>query len=153
MPASNQRMLAAGLSGVLGVLPDMAIEYGAYLLRVSHATTGLELASIIYRADQPSLAQALVGTLAHLVAGGVLGLVVLLVLTWSGERYAVPRGLCVGAAFWLNHLVLVPSFVAPRFQLTRTVSESLVYLLSLLGWGATTAYLTARWGGRMTGKG
>lgn len=67
-------------------------------------------------------------------------------LSLSGRDFAVAKGGASGAVFWLNHAIIVPSFVAARVPLRCSPAESLIDLLALVLWGAITAYVLTRFG-------
>ncbi len=148
----KDRLLLGGTAGALGILPDLAIEYGAYFLGFSHTTTGMQLAEIIFLAKSPSVGEIAIGTLAHFITGAVLGAALLMMLAWSGDRAFLLKGAGLGAALWLNHTILVPCLAAARVQLERTVPESLVDLAALLAWSMSAAWLIVRFTGEQTSR-
>ena len=77
----RDRLIAAGLAGLLGIIPDMLIEYGSLWAGLARATTGMNLAGVIFMSGDLDLPRIIVGALAHLIAGGVLGPILLLMLS------------------------------------------------------------------------
>jgi len=149
----RDRLLATGLAGLAGAIADMAIHWAGVLLRLGelHTVTGYYLAQIIFASTRVNNAQLILGELAHLLAGGTLGMAVLIMLRLSGRDYALAKGAALGAILWLNHVIIVPSFVAARISIIRSVSEVLIDLAALIAWGAVTAVILTRLLSRIPG--
>ena len=142
----RDRLILAGLAGLAGTCAEEAVYWIPVLAGVVRAkvTTGYYLASIIFAHDSPAAAQILLGELTHLISGGMLGVAVLFLLSWSGRQSVLIKGAALGAVFWLSHVILIPSFVAPRIKIEQSMAGVLLDLVALLAWGAVTAVTLKR---------
>lgn len=142
----RDRLLLAGLAGLAGALADALIHWGCVLagLIETTATNAYYMAALIFAGENATAGQLLLGQLAHLISGGVLGVAVSFLLSRSGRRWALVKGAALGAGFWLNHVIIIPSFAAARVRMEQTAPGVLVDLLGLIAWGVVAAAIIAR---------
>jgi len=142
----RDRFILAGLAGLAGVIANSLVHWAAILVDVSHihGTTGYYLATIMFARARLSPAEILLGELAHLTAGSMLGLTVLLMLVWTTQTAALVKGVGLGAVMWLNHVILVPSLVATRVRLVFSATDILIDLAALIAWSSVATYVLVR---------
>jgi hypothetical protein len=142
---SDDKVIRAGTAGLLGILVDQALEWGAVLFKFTDSMTSHMLAMIIYSSHQLSTGQVIIGEIAHLIAGFVLGIVPYGFYRWSGKSYPIVKGAGIGAGMWLNHSVLIPCFVDPRIHLVPTTATLIVELIGIVAWGIVSYAAIVRW--------
>jgi predicted neutral ceramidase superfamily lipid hydrolase len=150
----QDKVILAGTAGFLGILADEFIEWLAFLLKLCDSMTIHFIGNIIFSSYFLSSTQLIISELAHLIAGFILGIIPLYFYRWSGQKYPLFKGAGIGAGMWLNHAVLIPSFVDPRIHLIQTTSALIVELIGIILWGivsylfivkyAKTGQLTSR---------
>ena len=143
----KDKLILAGMAGFIGVLVETSLDYLFVLLRISNATTAQFIASIIYCSHHLNFTQLIVGEIGHLIAGAVVGLIPLVLYFWSGKAYALIKGGAIGAGLWLNHVILVPSFVDPRIHLIFNTPSLLAELFALIFWGIVAYGIIVKYGG------
>jgi hypothetical protein len=131
----RDKILLAGIAGLIGILADEVIEWGAFLLKLTDRITIHMIGSIMYSSLQLNSTQILIGEVAHLIAGFVLGIIPLVFYLWSGKEYPVLKGAGIGAGLWLNHSIFIPSFVDARIHLIPTTASLIVELIAITLWG------------------
>lgn len=142
----NDKIILAGIAGFFGILADELIEWSALLLNISDSMTIKMVAQIIYSTHQLNGTQLIMGEIAHLIAGFILGIIPFLFYLWSGKKYPVIKGAGIGAGLWLNHAVLIPSFVVHRIHLMETTSTLIVELIGIMIWGIVSYLIIAKYG-------
>lgn len=142
----RDRLILAGLAGLAGAAVDALIHWACVLagLIEAAATNAHYMAAIIFAGEKAATGRIVLGQLAHLISGGVLGATVLFLLSRSGRQWAPVKGAAMGAGYWLNHVVLIPGFVAARVMIRQTPAGVIVDLVALVAWGAVTAAVLAR---------
>ncbi|HEX3047437.1 MAG TPA: hypothetical protein VHY08_21980 [Bacillota bacterium] len=146
----KDKILLAGAAGLMGAVSDALINFLCFWLKITNETTSHFIAGIIFSSYSLNATQILMGLIGHLIAGAVIGLIPLLIYLWSGKKYPLIKGLAIGAAMWLNHVVLITSLVDRRFHNVPTESGILVELVSLSIWGIVTYGIIAKYGPQIT---
>jgi hypothetical protein len=142
----KDKLILAGVAGLIGNLVDELVDFLAFFLKISDSTTPHFIASIIYSSHNLNFTQLIVGEIAHLLAGMVLGIIPLICYLWTGKKYALIKGAGIGAGMWLNHVVLIPSLVDHRIHLTLSTSSLFTELVSLTLWGMISYLIIAKYG-------
>lgn len=128
-------LLLSIMAGVLGTLGDDVVHWTAMLLKVVKSTTGHYISQLIFPHQKVTLEKLLMGEFTHILAGGTLGVAIILILKISGFDYSVLKGSGFGAVMWIVHVVVIPNLVAPRPYLFRTFNEAVVDMISHVIWG------------------
>lgn len=81
------------------------------------------------------------GEFTHFLAGGILGIALLLILFVTGSRFGVIKGIGLGLALWIVHVAIIPNLVSPRPYIYRIFNEALVDMGAHFAWGAITTLL------------
>jgi hypothetical protein len=131
----QDKIILAGTAGFLGILVDEFVEWLAFLLKFCDSMTIHFIGNIIYSSLFLNSTQLIISEVAHLIAGFILGIVPLFFYRWSGPKYPVLKGAGIGAGMWLNHAVLIPSFVDSRIHLIQTTPALIVELIGIILWG------------------
>jgi hypothetical protein len=131
----KDKIVIAGMAGFIGILANQCFEWLAFLFGICDSMTVHMIGNIIYSSQQLNAAQLLVAEIAHLIAGFILGIVPFIFYRWSGKQYPILKGAGIGAGLWLNHAVLIPSFVEQRIHLIQTTSTLIVELIGIILWG------------------
>ncbi|MFZ7103274.1 MAG: hypothetical protein ACOWWO_11560 [Peptococcaceae bacterium] len=134
-------IVLGAIAGFAGTLGDEVVHWTAVWSGLAKSTTGHYLSQLIFPHQPVTFPMLLMGELTHLLAGAVLGLVVVLIFMVSGLDYAVIKGAGFGAAMWIVHVVVIPNLVEPRPYIYRTYNEAVVDMLSHLVWGAIAALI------------
>ena len=127
------------IAGLLGTLGDEVIHWGAVYLGIAGSTTGHYLSQLMFPHQEVTLLRLLLGEFTHLLAGGIFGITIVILLYLTGCRYALLKGLGAGAASWIFHVAIIPNLVIPRPYIYRTFNEALVDLVAHLVWGIIAA--------------
>jgi hypothetical protein len=142
----KDKIILAGVAGLIGIIADELIEWTTFLLKISNSITIHMIGSIIYSSPKLTATQLIVGEIAHLIAGFVLGIIPLAFCLWSGEKYPILKGAGIGAGLWLNHAVLIPSFVESRIHLIQNTPTLIVELFGIILWGIVSYSFIAKYG-------
>ena len=140
----KDKIMIAGLAGFIGILADELLEWLAFLLKIVDSMTVHMIAGIIYSSYQLNAAQVLMGGIAHLIAGFILGIIPLSFYLWSGKNYPILKGAGIGAGLWLSHAVIIPSFVEQRIHLTPTTATLIVELIGIILWGIVSYLIVVK---------
>jgi len=140
VPMKKDPLIFSFIGGILGTLGDEVVHWSAIILNIANTTTGHYLSQLIFPHQKVILEKLLMGEFTHILAGGTLGPVVLLILIISGFDYAIIKGCGFGAVMWIVHVVVIPNLVAPRPYIFRTFNEAIIDMLSHLIWGIITAW-------------
>lgn len=132
-------LLISFTGGVLGTLGDVVIHWLAVFLKITQSTTGHYISQLIFPHQPVTLGKLLMGEFTHFLAGGTLGVAVIIILKVSGFAYPILKGAGFGAVMWIVHVIIIPNLVAPRPYLYRTFNEAIVDMVSQLVWGGITA--------------
>jgi hypothetical protein len=146
----KDKIILAGMAGFIGIIADELIEWPAFFFKVSDSMTVHMISNIIYSTHQLNATQLIVGEIAHLIAGFVLGIVPFIFYRWSGKKYSILKGAGIGAGFWLNHSVLIPSFVEQRIHLIQTTPTLIIELIGIILWGIVSYSIIAKYGHQVT---
>ncbi|MDT3699544.1 MAG: hypothetical protein RO469_08945 [Thermincola sp.] len=138
--AISDPVIASVIGGVLGTLGDEIVHWSAVLLKITQSTTGHYISQLIFPFQKVTLPRLLMGEFTHILAGGTLGIAIIIILKISGFEFAVIKGAGFGAVMWIVHVIVIPNLVAPRPYLFRTYNESIIDLVSHIVWGAITAW-------------
>ncbi|MHB1419102.1 MAG: hypothetical protein ACYCX4_05855 [Bacillota bacterium] len=136
----NDPLVYAFLSGAVATLITVVIYISAILLGVVKYTGGHYLASLVFPDVEIDFPKLVMGELVHTLAGGTLGLLLLATFI-TGVKFALLKGIGLGAVLWIIHVLVVPHFAAPRINLFRTFEEATVDLAAHTAWGFFTALL------------
>jgi len=128
------------LGGLLGTLGDEVVHWLAVLFKIARSTTGHYISQLIFPHQDVTLEKLLMGEATHLLAGGILGLVIVAGYKLTGYDYAIVKGTGFGALMWIVHVIVIPNLVAPRPFIFRSFNEALVDMVSHLVWGSVAAY-------------
>ncbi len=131
----KDKIVLAGTAGFIGILADEFIEWLAFLLKICDSNTIHMISNIIYSSHQLNATQLLIGEIAHLIAGFILGIIPFAFYYWSGGKYCILKGAGIGAGLWLNHAVIIPSFVEPRIHLVSSTATLITELAGITLWG------------------
>ena len=142
----RDKLILAGVAGLIGLLVDELVNLLSFLLKIIDSTTPHFIASIIYSTHSLNIAQLVIGEIAHFIAGAVLGIIPLIFYLWSGKKYSLIKGAMIGAALWLDHVVIIPSLVDHRIHLTLSTPSLFVELVSLILWGIVSYLIIAKYG-------
>jgi hypothetical protein len=83
-----------------------------------------------------NLARYFISEFCHLSAGALVGVTLLLIFKYSGEKYPYDKGIGFGIFMWIIHVVVIPNIIKfPRPIVFRTELESVVDLLAHLAFG------------------
>jgi uncharacterized membrane protein YagU involved in acid resistance len=126
--------------GLLGTLGDEVVHWLAVLLKIAGSTTGHYISQLIFPHQKVTLEKLLMSEGTHLLAGGILGIAIVVVYKITGYDYAIFKGVGFGALMWIVHVIVIPNMVAPRPFIFRTFNEALVDMASHLVWGGIAAY-------------
>jgi hypothetical protein len=140
----KDKIVLAGMAGFLGILADEFIEWLALLLKICNSNTVHMISSIVYSSYQLTATQLIVGEIAHLIAGFILGIVPFIFYLWTGSKYSILKGAGIGAGLWLNHTVLIPSFVDQRIHLIQSTTSLIVELIGIILWGIVSYLVIAK---------
>lgn len=128
------------VAGLLGTLWANVVHWAAVYLGVARSTTGHYLSQLMFPHQEVILSKLLLGEFIHLMAGGIFGVLILLLYFLTGYPFAVLKGLGVGVATWILHVAIIPNLVIPRIYVYRTFNEALVDLAAHLVWGGIAAW-------------
>lgn len=134
------------MAGLLGILADELLEWTALWLNISDSMTVKMIAKIIYSTHQLNVTQLIIGEIAHLIAGFILGIIPFAFYLWSGKKSPIVKGAGIGAGLWLNHAVLIPSLVDHRIHLMPTTSTLIIELTGIIIWGIVSYSIIAKYG-------
>ena len=132
-------LLLSFIAGVLGTLGDEVVHWTAFLMKVAKSTTGHYISQLIFPNQKVTLEKLLMGEFTHILAGGTLGVAIIIILKISGFDYSIVKGSGFGAVMWIIHVLVIPNLVAPRPFLFRTFNEAIVDMISHISWGSIAA--------------
>lgn len=138
----NDTIKTGIIAGLLGTLGDALVHYPCYFL--FHATTtGHYISQLIFPSQSVTIARWLVGEVTHFSAGAVVGVLISFIYKISGSDYPYYKGVGTGIALWITHIAVIPNLIRPRPIVYRTVTETIVDLVSHIAYGViVAAYLT-----------
>lgn len=127
-------------SGLFGTLGDQMIHYSSLWLKIVQSTTGHYISQLIFPYQKVTLPILLIGEFTHFLAGGILGIAIVLILKLSGYDFAIWKGLGLGTVLWIVHVLVIPNLVAPRPFLYRTFNEVIIDFVSHIVWSYLTVW-------------
>lgn len=133
-------LLLGFVGGALGTLGDEVVHWSAVWLNIAQSTTGHYISQLIFPFQEVTLPKLLMGEFTHFLAGGVLGVAIVLILKISGRDFSIIKGAGFGAVMWIIHVIVIPNLVAPRPYIFRTFNEAIVDMVSHIVWGGITAW-------------
>lgn len=145
----KDKLILAGTAGLIAAVVDILFDFVFFWLKITSGTTANFIAGIIFRSSNLNVTQVIVGLIAHLIAGAVVGLIPFSFYLWSGKKYPLSKGAAIGAGLWLNHVVLVSSLVERRLPWVPTVPTLLVELGSIITWGIVAFTIIAKYGDKI----
>lgn len=126
----------------MGTLADEVVHWSAVFLEIAQSTTGHYISQLMFPNQKVVLPNLLMGEFTHLLAGGTLGIVIVIILRLSGFDYSILKGIGFGAVMWIVHVIVIPNMVAPRPFIYRTFNEAIVDMVSHIVWGGiSTLYI------------
>jgi hypothetical protein len=143
------KLILAGTAGLIAAIGDVLFDFLFFWLKIASSTNAHFIANIIFRSPNINVIQVIVGLIAHLIAGAVVGLLPFICYLWSGKKYPLIKGVAIGAGLWLNHVVIVTSFVDQRFHEVPTIPTLFVNLGSLIVWGIVAYGIIAKYGDKI----
>lgn len=141
----NDTFARGTIAGLLGTLADAAVHWPAYYI-LGTTTTAHYIEQLMFPFTEPTTLTLALGFFTHLVAGALVGLVLLYLYSRWGYDYALLKGIGVGVAFWIVHVAVIPNVIfAPRPLVFRTGAEALVDLVAHLLYGiVASTYLVKK---------
>lgn len=127
------------LGGVLGTLGDEVVHWAAVWLKIAQSTTGHYISQLIFPHQKVTLEKLLMGEFTHVLAGGTLGIFIVVIFKLSGYDFSIIKGIGFGAVMWIVHVIVIPNLVAPRPFIYRTFNEAIVDMVSHVVWGGIAA--------------
>jgi len=90
--------------GILGTLADEVIHWLALWLTIAQSTTGHLISQLMFPNQAVSLPKLLTGELTHILAGGVLGTLIVVILKLTGNDSSIIKGAGFGVVTWMLYV-------------------------------------------------
>lgn len=110
---------------MLGSLGDGLVHISAHYL-LGTSTTAQYISQLIFPFKELTVFRFVVGFIAHLFTGGILGIGLMIIYNYFRSDYPYFKGVGLGIASWLLHVIVIPNMVAPRPFLFRNETEVVV---------------------------
>ena len=131
------------IAGLLGSLGDDAIHLPAYFL-LGTSTTAHYISQLIFPFKEVTLVRWGFGDATHWFTGALIGIILALIIKYSGSDYAYYKGIAVVITSWIVHVLLIPNMVQPRPYLFRSELEALVDLIAHVAYGILATFYLVR---------
>jgi len=131
------------MGGLLGSLGDSIIHsLGFFILGTT--TTYHYISQMIFPYQEITMVRFLFSFFTHLYSGAFVGIILAIIYRLIGYDYAYLKGMGLGLAFWIIHVIVIPNVVPARPYLFRTEVEAFVDFIAHIVYGGVTAYYLRR---------
>lgn len=129
------------IAGFIGTFGDVIVQSVSHLI-LKTTTTAQYIAKLAFPQGNMTFAKVAIGFWAHLIAGAFVGIVLALIFKHYGKEHPYSKGLGIGFAMWIIHVIVIPNIITtPRPLVFRTELESIVDLTAHSAFGLFTAWI------------